>query len=83
MDETRKPYAVRAMIYVAIAFVMFLAAEGLAHLSGRTDAAVATPAVAATTEPTDPLTGVGYLPRQFAVMEAAAEPIPTEPAPTF
>lgn len=81
MDETRKPYALRAMSYVAIAFVMFLAAEGLAHVAGAAGPAVATPANAAADASIDVSGDAGYLPRRFPVIEAAGEPV--DAAPTF
>ncbi len=84
----------RALVYVGIAFSLFMTAEGIAHVSGRNAASLTTPAIASTTTATaageqritpaaTDLGNVSYLPAQIRVQSTEEAWDQPEMAPTF
>lgn len=92
--ETGSTTVARTLVYVGIAFSLFMTAEGIAHVSGRGDTALTTPVAVAAVEQQqqqpritpaaiDVGTGASYLPAIVRVQSNEELWNQPEMAPTF
>lgn len=90
--NSRSTTVARTIVYVALGFSFFMLAEGIAHVSGRGDTALTTPAVAAVEQQQQRVApaaidlaggGASYLPAIVRVQSSEELWNQPEMAPTF